>query len=113
MDKEESDGSSASAVSYTVVSNPDGSGKSVYVAPIPSGSSSRSKARKPSKKQQEDAQKDQSKDKEKSKPKAAVGRKSTPVSTLPEQPALGTQNLRLAREVLPPLHRVSPSPLSL
>ena len=88
MDKEESDGSAASAVSYTVVSNPDGSDKTVYVAPIPS---SRSKAKKPSKKQQEESQKDQPIEKEKTKSKATVGRKSTPISVQPEQSAHGTQ----------------------
>ena len=74
MDQGVSD-SDASALSFTTVTNPDGSPRNVYVAPLVS---SKSKPKRLSKKQLEDHNKEQAKEKEKPKSsKSTPGRKST------------------------------------
>ena len=84
-----SDGSAASAASFTVV-NPDGTSKNIYVAPIPI---SKSKPKRQSKKRSEtDKDKEGAKEAKAKVAKAASGRKVLCSSSPQEQNAPATQN---------------------
>ena len=71
MESEVSDGSAASAASFTVV-NPDGTSKNIYVAPIPT---SKSKPTRQSKKSETVKDKEGAKEAKAKVAKAATGRK--------------------------------------
>ena len=89
MDQGVSDQSGNSDVSFTTIDNPDGSTKSVYVAPI---ATSKSKAKKPTKKELSDKEGDKDRSKAKS-AKATSSRKTPHSSSESEHHALTNQNL--------------------
>ena len=87
MDAEVSDQSAKTDISFTTISNPDGSTKNVYVAPI---ATSKSKPKRPTKKQ-EILDKEGAKDR--SKAKATSSRTKPLLSSELEQHAPTNQNL--------------------
>ena len=91
MDAEVSDESAKMDISFTTISNPDGSTKTVYVAPI---ATSKSKPKRPTKKQQEILDKEGAKDRSKAKSAKATSSRTKPLlSSESEQHAPTNQNL--------------------
>ena len=76
MDPEVSDQSAKSAISFTTISNPDGSSKYAYVAPI---ATSKCKPKRPTKKQQEILDKEGAKDRSKAKSAKATSSRTKPL----------------------------------